>query len=572
MKPLTLSPDLKLPAELAGEAVAILATRGAGKSFASAVLAEELYGVGVQFCILDPTGVYWGLRSSADGKRAGLPIYILGGQHGDVPIEPGAGALIADVLVDTGQSLVLDLSAFHSKGEQTRFVTAFAERLYRRKANHRTTLHLIVDEADEFAPQRPMRDEARMLGAMEAIVRRGRSRGLGVALITQRSAVLNKNVLDLVDTLMIMRMGSPRDHKAVQGWIAYQNAEDRAGVLSSLPSLPTGTAWAWSPVRDILQRIKVRRIRTFDSYATPKPGQKRVEPLLQAALDIAALGEQIKATAERARENDPGEMKAEIARLRKALADKPAATDEADIQMRITTATQKNVAALQLEFGKRLAAALRKVVDVETATKELSAVLTDTTDELLARRVPESQSMASTKQAKIIPKNIPAPAGNGALSGPEQRILDAIAWMESIGVPEPEQSAVAFLAGYRVNGGAFNNPKGRLRVSGYIEYLPGRRLRLTDRGRAIAQAPSLPQTKEALHEAVLSRLDGPEQRLLRPLLGAYPDSLSNEDLAAAAGYTPNAGAYNNPRGRLRMLGLVDYPRPGHVVAREILFP
>lgn len=157
-----------------------------------------------------------------------------------------------------------------------------------------------------------------------------------------------------------------------------------------------------------------------------------------------------------------------------------------------------------------------------------------------------------------------------SLAGPEQRILNAIAWLESIGVSTPEQTAVAFLAGYTYGGGAFNNPRGALRTKGLVEYA-GDGIRLTDAGRQVAEFPEAALTTERLHEAVLARLPGPEQRLLRPLLDAYPDALSNDDLADAAGYTAGAGAFNNPRGRLRSLGLVEYPQPGHVAARSILF-
>lgn len=61
------------------------------------------------------------------------------------------------------------------------------------------------------------------------------------------------------------------------------------------------------------------------------------------------------------------------------------------------------------------------------------------------------------------------PSSEG-LAGPEQRILDALAWLESVGVAEGEQAAVAFLAGYTVGGGAFNNPRGRLRSLGLVTY------------------------------------------------------------------------------------------------------
>jgi uncharacterized protein len=163
--PLTLqiSRELSLPAEAVSETFAILAKRGAGKTYTAAVMVEELLKAGLQVVVVDPVGVWRGLRASADGTREGLPIAILGGEHGDVP-----------------------------QGEQTRLMTDFAERLYYK---NREPLHLVLDEADAFAPQRPMKGQERLLGAIEDLVRRGRARGLGVTLVTQCAAVLNKDVL-----------------------------------------------------------------------------------------------------------------------------------------------------------------------------------------------------------------------------------------------------------------------------------------------------------------------------------------------------------------------------------------
>jgi DNA helicase HerA-like ATPase len=84
-------------------------------------------------------------------------------------------------------SAILDLSLFR-KGEALRFMAVFLETLYRK---NRDALHLFIDEADVVAPQKPFGpDEARTLGATEDIVRRGRIRGIGCTLITQRPQVL----------------------------------------------------------------------------------------------------------------------------------------------------------------------------------------------------------------------------------------------------------------------------------------------------------------------------------------------------------------------------------------------
>ena len=69
----------------------------------------------------------------------------------------------------------------------------------------------------------------------------------------------------------------------------------------------------------------------------------------------------------------------------------------------------------------------------------------------------------------------------------------------------------------------------------------------------------------------MARLPGPERKLLSVLIEAHPLGLPNDELAARAGYAPKGGAYNNPRSRLRTLGLVEY-QAGQVRARDILFP
>jgi hypothetical protein len=84
--------------------------------------------------------------------------------------------------------------------------------------------------------------------------------------------------------------------------------------------------------------------------------------------------------------------------------------------------------------------------------------------------------------------------------------------------------------------------------------------------------PDAPLTRDEFHAKVLSVLPGPEQQLLRPLLEIYPDDISNEELAEAAGYVVNSGGFNNPKGRLRSLSLAEYPGAGRVRASHILFP
>ncbi len=264
--------DFSLPIDLVTQSVSILAKRGVGKTYTAAVFAEELLNAKQIPVIIDPTGAHWGLKSSADGKKAGFPVYVFGGDHADLPLEEASGETIARALVESPFPAVIDLSLFR-KGQMTRFLGAFFEALYRL---NRQPLHLICDEADVYAPQRPFAEEARTLGAMEDIVRRGRIRGLGCTLITQRPAVLNKNVLTQCEMLVAMRLVHPKDIDAIKEWVAvHGDLETAKKMIADLPSLPVGTAWIWSPGwGDIFERVKIRQRETFDSSATPKPGQK----------------------------------------------------------------------------------------------------------------------------------------------------------------------------------------------------------------------------------------------------------------------------------------------------------
>lgn len=318
MKNLTISKTLKLPLDVVTMVIAILAQRGSGKSYTASVCAEEMLEATQQIVALDPTGVWHGLRSSADGKKPGYNIFVFGGDHGDFPLDSHSGEIVAEAIIEQGFSAVLDLSLF-SNGEIIRFATAFLETLYQK---NREALHVFVDEADVFAPQIVRPDTARLLGAMEAGVRRGRKKGLGFTLITQRPAVLNKNVLTQADVLVAMRLSHPKDIKPIEEWAAAQaDLETLEKMTATLPGLDTGTAWFWSPqALKIFEKVQIRERRTFDSGATPKPGQKIKAPKVFASVDREKLGAQLLAMVEEKKASDPGVLKRALAAAQKELA------------------------------------------------------------------------------------------------------------------------------------------------------------------------------------------------------------------------------------------------------------
>jgi DNA helicase HerA-like ATPase len=55
----------RLPLDVVTSTIAILARKGRGKTYTAAVLCEEFLDAGQIPVIIDPLGVWWGLKSSA---------------------------------------------------------------------------------------------------------------------------------------------------------------------------------------------------------------------------------------------------------------------------------------------------------------------------------------------------------------------------------------------------------------------------------------------------------------------------------------------------------------------------
>src|SRR5574341_1501081 len=312
-KQLEVADKLSFPSSVVTQTIGVLAVRGAGKTNACRVMAEEMYEAGLPFVAIDPVGSWWGLRSTRDGKKPGLAIPIFGGKHGDVPIGRDNGAVLAELIAAQSLSCVVDVSEFDSEAAKKQFLLEFAKKLFQK---NEAPLHLFLEEADDYIPQRPMRDEAQLLRAWENIVKRGRARGLGITLLTQRSAAINKNVLTQIETLIALRTTSPQDRDAIEAWLKYNNQSQE--ILESLPKLENGEAWVWSPnFLKETKRVKFRLSHTFDSGQTPKSAAKAAATL--ADVDLAAIEKKMAVTIERAKADDPRELRKQIAELKREL-------------------------------------------------------------------------------------------------------------------------------------------------------------------------------------------------------------------------------------------------------------
>lgn len=550
MSVLDIASGFSLPLDAATETFGILAKRGAGKSNAAVVMAEEMFDAQIPWVAIDPKGDWWGLRASKDGKKPGLPIPVFGGRHGDIPLEPSAGAMMAELILGQMLTCVLDVSEF-TKAETIKFLTPFAERLLRLAEDE--PFHLFLEEAHEYLPQRVGRDETRLVGAWQKIIKQGRFKGIGCTLISQRSASVNKDVLTQVETLIVLRTTSPQDRAAVKGWVDVHTGATE--MLETLPSLKTGEAWVWSPVFDTFERIRFRQRRTYDSGATPKVGEKRRAPATLADVDLEAIRSQMVETIERVKENDPKELKRRIRDLEARLA-----RQKPQIEV-VEKVVEVEVEVVPQEFQKILDAADTSLQGALASLQKLSDLASDGSTRRPEVRPSRVFEQPKPEQPRAEPPRVTT---DTTITGGARRMLEVLAWYPK----ELTRTMLATLAGLKASSGTYSNYLSILKTSGMIE-VSGSRVAPTRAGLDYIGEVA-PMSESDLQEQWRRKLTGGAQRMFDILLREYPDGLSRQELADAAELAASSGTYSNYLSILRTNNLIE-EYDGMVTASRTLF-
>jgi len=484
-----------------------------------------LLDIGARVAIVDPLGVWWGLRASAHGSAAGYPVVVFGGRHADVAITAEMGAPLGRMIAGEALACVVDLSELGSNAARRRFMAAFFEALY--EANEEP-LHLVLDEADLWAPQRPMPDQMGLLGHIEEIVRHGRVRGFIPWLITQRPAVVHKDVLSQADILIAMKLTASQDRDAIGGWIEGQaDRHEGKRILGDLPRLQRGEGYLWAPGRGILERAAFPTIRTFDSSRTPKRGERLAIPRALAEVDLTAIIAALGA----AKTQTSG--KPEEDRRRHALLEEELAAARA----RIDTLEQKN-----RELGARLERIAALAAD--PAPTADGAASTERSGEIGMK--PVRSPRVAVSNAAVISGISLHPAARKLLIALAQHAPARFTWGQA-----------ATLAGLKPSGGHFNAGRKSLRESGYINEANDL-LSATPAGqKAAGEVPPAASTPAERLALWCDRLPAPAPEMLRTLAAQGERYMAVEKLAAALDKKPSGGHWNSGIAVLRNNGLIE---------------
>lgn len=522
---LAIAKEVALPRDAATQTMAMIGRKGAGKTYLSQMIAEQMLDHKDQVIVLDPVGVWWGLRVGADGRSKGKQIFVIGGQNGDVPLVPEAGARIAQLIVEKGISAVIDVSEFRI-GERKRFCQDFGEEFFQLKKAKRSPVCLFLEEAQLVVPQNIRPEEGRMYSAFEQIVRLGRNYGIGSALITQRPQSVNKEVLSQVECLFVLQVTGPHERKALEYWVQEAGADRQ--LIGQLPGLARGEGYVWSPSwLKRFERVHFSKKQTFDASATPEMGH-RMRTASLSAIDVKELKADMVDVVEQAEKDDPVALRRKIAELEKTLANAKPKTEVKEKRVEIPVFREKDIERLEKvarDIGQIVSMA--RIVAGSHPSERLSARdMNKGIRALVAQAKPVVVNIATVD--KIAKSAVEATGRRWGFG--ELKILGAVAQHQN-GITREH---LTVLTGYKR--ASRNTYLQRLSAAGLVEQ-KGERFHATESG-VSELGPSyepMPESGPELVARVMSSLPQGEAKILSALIESR-DYLSRDALTEETGY------------------------------------
>lgn len=234
----------------------VLGSSGSGKSYAVGVLCEELCRNDVPFAIVDTEGEHTGLKEKFEA------IWVGEDKDSDLSWDRLDLADLARQAPDISP-LILDVSDLADpKGK----VAAFIEALYQTLTERKTPYLVVVEEADKFVPQYGQR-----VPIFAEVARRGRKRGLGLMICSQRPSLVDKNVLSQCGNQLIGKLIIQNDLQSVAQFFPGK------GLPKELTALRAGQFFAMGGFSPVPSMVTVKNRLTRPGGATPAISKRVVK-------------------------------------------------------------------------------------------------------------------------------------------------------------------------------------------------------------------------------------------------------------------------------------------------------
>ncbi len=239
----------------------VIGQSGSGKSYLVGVICEELAKNSLGFCIIDFEGEYYGLKEKYD------ILWIGTGKNYEINIEEYKIEELAKELIKNEIPCIFDVSEII---EYKKVLTDFFTSIFNAADKFRTPYLLIVEETDKIVPQSGER-----IKKFEEIARRGRKRGLGILITTQRPALVSKDILSQCNNQFVGKLVTESDIKAVTPFFAERS------LLRELPNLKPGEFFALGALGNLKIKVRKRETRHIGYTPTLKFRRESVESILR---------------------------------------------------------------------------------------------------------------------------------------------------------------------------------------------------------------------------------------------------------------------------------------------------
>jgi hypothetical protein len=168
----------------------------------------------------------------------------------------GRDATPMHILLQKGRAVVLDMRGIPPE-HQDLIVSRVCSQLFELRKQEEVPAGMIVlEEAHNFIPERGL-GKAVSTQVLRTIASEGRKFGLGLMVISQRPARVDKNVISQCNTQIVLRVTNPNDLNAIKKGIEGLTAE----MVEEIKRLPPGTAIVVSPEleKPVIVNVRVRK-------------------------------------------------------------------------------------------------------------------------------------------------------------------------------------------------------------------------------------------------------------------------------------------------------------------------